>query len=493
MNITYIKNSMIGLLSIFTMGSCVDLTEDISGQPTADKFFSTVEDFNSFVAEAYAPLIRLYGWDSPYIAGAGAEDVHHLVVRWKGFEEININAVSNPGEITNDLWKAYYTSIGICNTILQIIRDTESSDEVLQSVKETLQQVKGEAQFLRAFNYFQMVRWFGEVAALTEDNQNNAVNEPQSSIADLYNLIVDDLKGAENNLPSVQSNKGKPDRLTAKALLSKVYLAMAGFPLNQTSNYALARDKAKEVIDADVYKLEPVFGDLWLWNNRLTNSEFIFAFYANSNSGTGGYVHRAVRPWDHNEEGWGDWESDKRFFEQFPVGDGSRVSGTFYLTMRDGVSWENTDYAQPYVGKLRDAGEKSGGYWGAPLANIADGFFCMIRYADILLVYAEAANQAEGSPSATAYNALNEVRERAGLTALSGLNKETFDKAVLDERKWELAFECNRWFDLCRRHILADVMGSWYPHSVIDDHNYLLPKPTDQLAVMKGIRQNPGY
>ena len=68
-----------------------------------------------------------------------------------------------------------------------------------------------------------------------------------------------------------------------------------------------------------------------------------------------------------------------------------------------------------------------------------------------------------------------------------------FDKAVLDERNWELAFECNRWFDLCRRHILKETLEAYYPEAKIDDHNYLLPKPSDQMTIMTGIVQNPGY
>lgn len=117
----------------------------------------------------------------------------------------------------------------------------------------------------------------------------------------------------------------------------------------------------------------------------------------------------------------------------------------------------------------------------------------MLRYADVLLIYAEAANQAEGRPSKAAYDAINEVRERAGLGKLSDLTTSQFDKAVLDERNWELAFECNRWFDLCRRHILKESAQVYYPDAVIDDHNYLLPKPSDQMTIMTGIVQNPGY
>ncbi len=127
------------------------------------------------------------------------------------------------------------------------------------------------------------------------------------------------------------------------------------------------------------------------------------------------------------------------------------------------------------------------------MANVADGFYCLLRYADVLLIYAEAANKADGSPSKKAYDAINAVRERAGLEGLAGLSPEAFDQAVLDERNWELAFECNRWFDMCRRHIVAEVVNKYFPDVVVSENNYLLPKPADQLSIMLGVTQNPGY
>lgn len=482
----YIKYMLLSLLAVATVPGCVSLDEDLTGQPTSDKFFKTVDDFESFMAGAYTPLVKLYGTDVPYVAGAGAEDVNTTVARWRGIEQVSYNAIGNPDEITSDLWNAYYTSISSCNTMIQICSQSELPAEQIAPFA-------AEAKFLRAFNYFNLVRWFGEVPLLTEANQTNAAEEEQASVESIYNAIVTDLIAAENGLGTVHSVPSKPCRWTAKALLSKVYLAMAGFPLNKTEYYASARDKANEVIESRTYSMERNFQDLWYWSNRLTNSEFIFALYASVDNGTGSYVNRAVRPWDHGEGGWGDWHSDKRFLGDYPVGTGARYKGTFYLTMIDGTDWSETDYAQPYVAKLRDGGTNSGGYAGPPITNLADGFFCMLRYSDILLVYAEAANKAEGAPSTTAYRHLNDVRTRAGLSELSGLSTTEFDAAVLDERNWELAFECNRWFDLCRRHLLEEKMRVYYPTAQIDDHNYLLPKPTDQLAVMKGVRQNEGY
>ncbi|MGJ1195058.1 RagB/SusD family nutrient uptake outer membrane protein [Sphingobacterium spiritivorum] len=479
------------VLNLFLFISCVKLDEDLSGQPTTDKFFRNISDFKSFLAGAYNPLIAIYGTDYPYVAGAGAEDISTNVVRWRGFERVNINSVGNPDEITAHLWKNYYSCIGTCNTLLKIAATSTIAENELNPIR-------GEAYFLRAFSYFQLVRWFGEIPALSEKNQDNASFEEQSSIALIYDFIIEDLKTAETILPDKQEDRSKPDRYAAKALLAKVYLTAAGFPLNKTDYYALARDKAKEILDdgkinKHSYDLEPIFQNLWLYANRYTNKEFMFTLYASSLTGPGSYLHRAIRPWDHGEGGWGDWQSDKRFLNQYPKGNGDRLNGSFYLTMIDGTSWQNTDYAQPYVGKYRDAGPKSGGYSGAPLSNIADSFFPMIRYSDVLLIYAEAANLAENNPSIQSYQALNKVRKRAGLGEVSGLSKDQFDQLVLDERNWEFAFEINRWFDLCRRRLVKEKIGPWYPQSTIDDHNYLLPKPNEQLSIMKGLRQNPGY
>lgn len=470
------------LTAVLALCGCDVLDEDLTGQPTADKFFDKLSDFNSFIAGAYTPLYAIYGTDAPYVATAGAEDVNvNSVVRWRGFETADIASVSNPDEITDVLWNNSYASVNACNTLLALSAANTKLDP------DKLAPIAGEAHFLRALNYFNMVRWFGEIPLLTEHNQANATEEPQTSVAAIYNFIVEDLKAAELMLPETVDNASKPSVKAASALLAKVYLTMAGFPLNKTELYASARDKAEEVMGA--YSLEPDFLSLWLFDNRYTNTEFIFTLYASSDNGTGGYVNRAIRP--IAEGGWADWTSDSRFLDVFPAG--ARCDGTFYLNFNDGTTWKQADVAEPYVGKLRDGGPKAGGYYGSSVANLADGFYCMLRYADVLLIYAEAANKAEGSPSKKAYAAINEVRGRAGLADLKDLDSEGFDKAVLDERNWELAFECNRWFDLCRRHMVAETVRKYYPDAAVTDNNYLLPKPNDQLAIMLGVTQNPGY
>lgn len=466
--------------------SCNALDEDLTGQPTTDKFFNTTTDFNSFITGAYTPLYSIYGSDAPYVVTAGGEDVNvNCVVRWRGFENANVNSVSNPDEVTDVLWNNSYSSISACNTLISLVASNDKLPE------EELIPIAGQAHFIRAFNYFNMVRWFGEIPILTEENQADASQIVQSPISEIYDFIVSDLIEAETKLPSSTEDPSKPSSIAASALLSKVYLTMAGHPLNRKDLYESARDKALLVMNNGYNdsSLTQDFLDLWLFDNRYKHSEFIFVLYASSDNGSGGYINRAIRP--SAEGGWADWTSDSRFLETFPSG--PRRDGTFYLTFNDGSTWQQSDVAEPYVGKLRDGGPKSGGYYGSSVANLADGFYCMLRAADIMLIFAEASNMVEGAPSNLAYNAINAVRSRAGLEPLEGLTFDQFDKAVLDERNWELAFECNRWFDMCRRHIVSEVIKSYYPEITITDNNYIMPKPNDQLAIMLGVTQNPGY
>lgn len=475
------------LFALSLTAGCVSLNEKPEGLLAPENFYKTSSDFETAVTGIYQPLFQGYNgfdFDYPFIAEAGAEDIHTIVKRWKGIEALNAN-VGSFDEITIPLWKISYASIANANLVIGNLPNAQS----VSADKKA--EFEGQAKFLRALSYFNLTRWFGEVPLITYENQTKTEDAVQSSVSDIYALIVKDLKDAETKLPVTFNEKGRATQGAAKALLAKVYLTMAGWPLNQNDKYTLARDKAKEVMDMNVYQLEPNFADLWLVKNKLTNKEFIFALQGVSN---GGYIpashfHLSTRPWDGGEGGWGDFETDKRFFAMFP--EGPRKDASFHTQLRDGTSWEKSDYGQPYIAKYRDGGAPCG---PNDVCSGSDGDFCapLLRFADILMIYAEAANQAEGNPSAAALAAINKVRKRAGLADLpAGLSKDTFDKAVLDERNWELAFEHNRWFDLVRRNLLVSTMKGWYPD--VNDNRKLLPKPSTELILIKGLTQNPGY
>lgn len=477
-------NIFLVITGTFILGCAnVELDETPPSLLSPGSFYTTESEFQAALAGTFRPLYS--DWSSfdygyPLIMTSGAEDVRSDAGIFKDLDRLSANG--NDQSIIN-VWRQLYQSIANANTIIGNLTNAEDISE------QTLGEIEGQAKFIRAFSYFYLVRWFGEVQLTTFENQADVDNLPQSSIADIYDSIIENLKDAESKLPTSFPDKGRPTRGAAKALLAKVYLTMAGWPLEDASNYVLAKDKAQELMG--MYSLEPDFSDLWKEENKLTNNEFIFAFYGSIASGgvSGSHMHTASRHWGNGEGGWGDFFSEDRFFNAFP--DSPRKESTFTSVFADGTSWEDAG-VQPHMAKYRDAGETVG-------AN-GEGFNVLLRYADVLLIYAEAANMAEGNPSEAALDAVNQVRRRSqgfdpntpntNIDLPSGMSQLDFDKAVLDERNWELAFELNRWFDLVRRKMVVEVNQG--VHSGVTENNRLLPKPSAQL--IPGIlEQNPGY
>jgi hypothetical protein len=337
------------------------------------------------------------------------------------------------------------------------------------------------------------------VPLITESNQLISDQVGESTVKDIYTQITDDLTFAASHLSDDPSLKSRPNIYTAKALLAKVYLTMTGYPLSDKSKYSAARDLALSVMNSGSFNLVSDFSDLWNGTTKYSNSELMFGFFGSYGiSSVGSHLHIASRPWEGGENGWGDFYSEARFLSGFP--DGPRKINSFHTQFEDGTIWSSSKENAPFISKYRDGGLACGPN-DANCAQNGNGIFIVLRYADVLLIFAEAANMAEGGPSAAAYEAVNQVRRRAAgkdlstpnsSVDLSGLSQNDFDAAILDERNWELAFEGNRWFDLVRKELVVQVNKDLYPY--VDSHNLLLPKPASEIALSKGvINQNPGY
>lgn len=485
-NKTLNKILAVTVFSIISIGCAdINLEENPQGFLSPTNFYNTEADFDAALAGAYRPLYADWeGFDYafPLIMTSGAEDVRSDAGIYKNFNKLSPNA----GEpVIKTVWGVLYRSIANANAIIGNLGNAKGVSA------QRLGEIEGQAKFIRAFDFFLLVRWFGQVQLTTYENQGNINTLRQSSEQEIYNSIIADLQSAEDKLPLTFADRGRPTKGAAKALLAKVYLTMAGWPIKDQSKYQLAMTKAKEVMDLGVYSLEPNFADLWKSQNRLTNKEFIFAFYGSiANNGiSGSHMHTASRHWGNGEGGWGDFHSEDRFFNAFP--NGPRKDATFTSVFADGTTWQQAE-VQPYTAKFRDAGNT--------VALNGEGFNVMLRYADVLLMYAEAANMSNGSPTAAALDAINQVRRRAqglpvntpnaAVDLPSGMSKTDFDNAVLAERNWELAFEMNRWFDLVRREKVVEVNQALFPN--VKPTNALLPKPSAQL--IPGILdQNAGY
>lgn len=486
--LTIHKTSVALLLTVLALVGCADieLDETPPGLLSPTNFYTTEADFEAALAGTFRALYSNYnGFDYAYPLGlsSGAEDVSMVVTR--DFHHIDqfIENGSQDGIVI--MWASLYQCIANANTLIGNLGNAQGISP------ERLGEIEGQAKFIRALSYFYLVRWFGEVQLTTLENQKDIATLKQSSVEEIYASIINNLKDAEEKLPLSFSDRGRPTMGAAKALLAKVYLTMAGWPLEDTSKYADARDKAAEVMSLS-YGLEPKFLDLWTQENKLTNSEFIFGFYGSNESQglSGSHLHVASRASVGGEGGWGDFFSEERFFNVFPAG--PRKDASFTTNFADGSDYISAG-VQPFIAKYRDAGESFDNLNG-------EGFFVVLRYADVLLMYAEAANMAENSPSSAALEAVNKVRRRAmnldlntpdvSVDLPSTISQQDFEEAVIAERNWELAFECNRWFDLVRKKMVVEVNQSLYPNVSVT--NRLLPKPSAQL--IPGILdQNTGY
>lgn len=461
--LSYFSVAYVAIIILATACKKDLLNETPKGSLTPISFYKTAKDLEMGQAALALELNgafnviegTYYGGDDITVKRAGNK------IDFSDFDTFNAN--SSNGRM-GDWWRYFYRTIKSANSLI------ENYQNATEAKEEQRNNAAGHAYFNRAISYFYLTRTWGEVPmpteALPKDNRENA------KVADIYNLIVSDLQKAETMLPDHWDGNRRqngidlfPTRGTAKSLLANVYLTMAGWPLKQTDKYALAAAKAKEVIDNKGtwgYDLLTNFADIWKISNKY-NKEAVFACYYSNDipawSWENGNMMGPNSFAPDEEGGWEDGYGEIGFYNRFPAG--ARKDATYqkdYFVKNDPnnvVTWEGTLRKHPYFLKYRDdesvdwTTHKINDWWGSATTFV-------IRYSEVLLTYAEAKSMSSG-PDASAYSAINQVRQRAGLGDLaSGLSANSFRDAVLEERGWEFAAESGiRWFDLLRTETVA--------------------------------------
>ena len=432
--------------------------------------------------------------------------------------------------IVSGCWSDYFKIVSAANTFLDKIEALDFND---LKVKK---QYKAEARCIRALAYFDLVRFFGRVPAPTHIlTTNQSFELGQSEAVDVYNnIIVPDLQYAVENLAETASDyqgKAHNERLTqvaAKGFLGKVYLTMAGFPLNDTAKKAEAQQLFKEVIDYATARNKYWMADMDAWNQSwLHENDNKYAIFEIQYIAEAGQGNPMVTLTVHSNPGT-DWCGnnlvtgthvyiERGLQRHFIAKDeitgeyiDKRADGTLNLKEtvdEDGnivTSEGKTFYTKYFESKVKrakfgmsdmDATIVDRSYWPQN--------FQLLRIEDIMLLYAECVgNTIEGR------EVVNKIRRRAGLADLDiNLSEEEFQKAVQDERRYELAEEGVRWFDLVRRNEYVDTIkqmffndddtenGTYrqYANRVNADM-YLYPIPQSQIEVRKGLYiQNKGY
>ncbi len=382
------------------------------------------------------------------------------------------------------VWALHYRNISDINHAIKAMVDGN-----LDSYSATVRnQLMGQLKFLRAWNYFQLVRHWGDVPLVTEETEDYFANLPsRTPVREVYDLIVADFQEAVEKLPEDWGSLvGRPAKDAARGLLAKAYLTMATAPLNDASYYPLAAAMAKQVMDGGRAALVEDINEVFSFATEY-GPEMLWSFNANEQ-------HRSTDPrvWS-GIHGWGDYSYD-RFWVDSIYPEQPRKHAYVETYSRDGVPFEETGRWSMGVKKyLYDTWENFAR--GVTTVNMP-----IIRYADVLLIYAEAENMANGGPTQAAVDAVNKVIDRANgyehnpeyplLT--TAMSRDDFDMAVIHERSLELCMEYDRWPDMLRKRIIADVVREHYLVNY-SDHIYLFPIPDSEVRLNPNIVQNPGY
>lgn len=448
------------------MTSCGDSFFDLepASSVTIDKVYKTASDYNVAVIGCYAKLqsqVNFYTecceYRSDYLSlgapTAGTQDRYDI----DHFTEKPSNG------ILSSYWANFNNNVYRCNLLLDQIDGANFAENLKK-------QYKGEAMFIRALNYFNMYRiWGGVPATKHVVSAAEALKVARYSDEQMFDLIAGDLKEIVDNnyLPETYSSAdmGRATSGAAKALLGKVYLTF--------HKWTEAKDILSQLIGK--YQLVSPIAQVFDVDNK-NNNEIIFAVHFNKEIEGEGHSY-----WYNLTNASDDTNQTSSLLNTFPTGD-DRKDLITYVQVEKNVRLMNKFYDTK-----------------SPTFKTVGNDQILLRYADVLLMYAEALNeiQYDASEGSLALKYLNAVRQRAGISNLTVKQlptQEKFRKGILVERQREFPYEGQRWFDLVRMGFAKSVMAE---NGVeIKDYQLLFPIPQQEIEKVgdKSILwQNPGY
>ncbi|HZG23889.1 MAG TPA: RagB/SusD family nutrient uptake outer membrane protein [Chitinophagaceae bacterium] len=449
---------------------------------TIDILYKTDKDFQDAVNGCYNILQIQYQnyWVFGDLPGEDIEEDIPNHFDHIAFEQFTVN---DRQVILASTWRNYYNLINRANSVLAAV---EKADPAVVKNKD---RHTGEAKFLRALAYFDLVRIFGDVPMLTTNiTVEEAYKQGREKLSRIYDeVIIKDLLDADGKLPVKYTgvDVGRATRGAAKSLLGKVYLTRKDF--------VNAEAKLKEVTSLG-YSLLPNFRDLWNYALNEHHSEYIFDVEYEEGIGEGStFTHTFVPAWTTLTDFYGikggtppsDGAPSAALYASFDQRDLRRNISVLYGITVNGVF-------MPIPTTSIQASKSYTLKYITPVASNNDSRanWKVIRYADVLLMYAEALNENGKTPEALTY--LNMVQARAGLPGFSNLSQaETREKIYL-ERRLELTLEGQRWFDLVRTGRAYTTLQS----RGMKPHMTIFPIPLTQIQIINNpaiFPQNPGY
>jgi len=470
--------------------SCNKLVEEPESLITDQQFYKTQADGIAAVNAAYSTLnsdpasdFPIYGRDLNLMTcNASDEQIYSPSNTNPDVRALGTATYVPANDRIRKIWQQHYYGISRANVAIDKIPDIQTDT----TVKNRLIR---EAKFIRALLYFNIVRFWGDAPLVLHDPASTDVNvlkikrSPKDSV---YLQVISDLTDA-TNLPKTygDADKGRATSGAAHALLAKVYLTRkewdkavaelnivmyGGYGYDLFPNYKDAFQKATK------NGIEHIFSVQFETNLGAKNSQ---QYLSSSNFNS---FNPSVYP--------GDQPIDTSIYNLFDSAD-TRRDITFFTKMYNPATGQYVDFKGPRFAKFID-------YTISPLNNQATSGinYPVIRYADILLMYAEALNELNGGPTQEAYAAINKIRNRAHLANLTeGLSQDNFREAVFQERRKEFIQEGMRWFDLARRGgtYLYDALSKYPGKTGAAVKDTLFPVPQVEIDLNPLLTQNPGW
>ncbi len=485
------KNIFLILSACFLLGACSDSFLDRQPEDTLSPggFYRNPAEIKTGLVGCYKVLQSIYNQTDlpliPELMGDDGKDRFRTGV-WQTFKKTNANSQAG-------IWNNNFKMIANCNSLLQVIENYQAKNTDEEKLITTY---KAEALFLRALAYFNLVRVYGAVPLVEQafTDLSTAFGIGRTPVSEVYSrLIVPDLEFAANNALKKSDLKGEEARASkgaALTMLAKVYLT-----LNDHAKAAAALKRLIEDKEAGDYSLLPEYSDVFSSTNKF-HAESIFEVNFNIAAGQPSYWFR----WVNNDVGliWGVAGATNLLVQHNLMREFVETGETvrYKTTIDSGYIASSTIPIQAWVIKHCPAPAQLRAYNNTG----TDNNWVITRYADALLMYAEALMVLGQKDDAVKY--VNMVRARAKVPAITAAQLNI--DAILHERRMELAFEGHRYFDLVRTGKAIEVITKSLMTVVDYDNNIaisapiaeeqlILPIPVGEIEKDQTLPQNPGY
>lgn len=479
---------LLAAFAFFTMASCKkELQEKPYSILTSANFYTNANDAQSALDGVFSQLQpQAYYQRTVYIIGelSGDDMIPLLTQNQERIDMYKVQYTSSNIEINNWYTNSY--------KLIARANDVIANVPAINMDGPTKNNILGNAMFLRAMAYFDLVNSFGDVPLILKpivSATDPNLYPTRAASSAVYNQVISDLKFAEANCytePNIATaNKGEASSGAASSLLARVYLQRASTSFAASDDNTNALAECNKVISSGVYKLMPNYSDVFNWDLKYypQQTEVIFAvqFGLNNTSTTQNITVRMFSP--ASLGGSGSFLANPYLmYKTYDKGDVRKA-----WNVADNVNGVPT---APFIYKYRDPQWVKG-------SNNSRMNWIVLRYADVLMMQSEALNNLNANDP-TKFNGLNAVRARAGLSPAQMLNPtntptaDAFVDTLVRDRLRELCVEGHRRWDLIRLGRFASVEQSVNGFTVAPNQ-YLLPLPQTEIDANKNIKQNPGY